>query len=84
MSILVAQTRLDAVIAKVFNLSRSQAVEHIRAGLVQVDHQPTTNVSRMCDAGQIITVRGKGKFILQDIEGVSKKGKIKLSIGKYV
>ena len=84
LSILVAQTRLDAAIAKVFNLSRSQAVEHIRAGLVQVDHQPTTNVSRMCDAGQIITVRGKGKFILQDIEGVSKKGKIKLSIGKYV
>lgn len=83
-SILVAQTRLDAIIAKVFNFSRSQAVEQIRAGLVQVDHQPTTNVSRMCDAGEIITVRGKGKFIVQEIEGTSKKGKIKLSIGKYV
>lgn len=84
MSILVAQTRLDAIIAKVFNLSRSQAAEHIRAGLVQVDHQPTTNVSRMCEAGQIVTVRGKGKFVVQEVEGLSKKGKTKLSIGKYV
>ena len=45
-SVLVAQTRLDAVIAKVFNLSRSQAVEFIRAGLVQIDHQVVTNAVR--------------------------------------
>ena len=84
LSVLVAQTRLDAVIAKVFNLSRSQAVEFIRAGLVQIDHQVVTNASRQCDAGQIITVRGKGKFVVDAVEGMSKKGKIKLSIGKYV
>lgn len=84
LSVLVTQTRLDAVIAKVFNLSRSQAVELIRAGLVQIDHQVVTNASRQCDAGQIITVRGKGKFVVDAVEGMSKKGKIKLSIGKYV
>lgn len=84
LSVLVAQTRLDAVIAKVFNLSRAQAVELIRAGLVQIDHQAVTNASRQCDIGQIITVRGKGKFVIDAAEGMSKKGKIRLSVGKYV
>lgn len=84
MSILVTQTRLDAVIAKVFNLSRSQAVEQIRAGLVQIDHQVVTNASRSCDVGQVVTVRGKGKFLVDAMEGISKKGKVKLSVGKYV
>lgn len=80
----VAQTRLDAIIAKVFNLSRAQAVEHIRAGLVQIDHQAVLNPNRNCDAGQVITVRGQGKCIVDEVQGMSKKGKIKLNIGKYV
>ncbi|MEE0435929.1 MAG: YlmH/Sll1252 family protein [Peptococcaceae bacterium] len=80
----VAQPRLDAVIAKVFNLSRAQAVEHIRAGLVQVDHQVVLNPNRNCDAGQVLTVRGKGKCVVDEVQGVSKKGKIKLNVGKYV
>lgn len=83
-TILVAQARLDAVIAKVFNLSRAQAVEQIRAGLVQVDHRVCLNPSQNCTVAQVIAVRGKGKFLLEEIEGVSKKGKIKLRIGKYV
>ena len=83
-TILVAQARLDAVIAKVFNLSRAQAVEQIRAGLVHADHRVCLNPSQNCTVGQVIAVRGKGKFLLEEIEGVSKKGKIKLRIGKYV
>lgn len=84
LSILVTQMRLDAIVAKVFNLSRGQTAELIRAGLVQVDHQITTNASRQCIEGQIVTVRGKGKFVVEAADGVSKKGKIKLSVGKYV
>ncbi len=80
----VAQPRLDAVIAKVFNLLRAQAVEHIRAGLVQLDHQVVLNPNRNCDAGQVLTVRGKGKCVVDEVQGVSKKGKIKLNVGKYV
>lgn len=84
LSLLVPQLRLDAIIAKVFNLSRAQATEHIRAGLVQLDHRVETAAGKQCNTGQIVTVRGKGKFILGDIEGTSKKGKIKLSVSKYV
>lgn len=83
-SVLVAQTRLDAVIAKVFNLSRAQAVEQVRAGLVQINHRVVLNPSQLCEAGQVIAVRGKGKFLLEEIEGMSKKGKIRLRVGKYV
>lgn len=84
LSLLVAQTRLDAVVAKAFNLSRAQAVEYIQAGLVQINHQVVTNASKQCDETQVITVRGKGKLVIEAIEGISKKGKIKLSVGKYV
>lgn len=82
--VLVAQLRLDAIIAKVFNLSRGQATAEIRAGLVQVNHEIVTNASRQCKEGAVISVRGKGKFILADIEGLSKSGKTKLLVSKYV
>ena len=80
----VTQLRLDAVIAKVFNLSRSQAAEYIRSGLVQLDHQVVLDGSRRYAEGQVLTVRGKGKCRVEEVAGLSKKGKIKLRIGKYV
>ena len=83
-SLLVQQTRTDAIIAKAFNLSRNQAVETIKAGLVQLNHQVMTNPSKLCEVGQVIAVRGYGKFVIESIDGISKKGKIKLTIGKYV
>ena len=83
-SILVQQTRCDAIIAKVYNLSRNQAAETIKAGLVQINHQVMMNPSKLCEVGQVIAVRGYGKFVVDSIDGMSKKGKIKLTIGKYV
>lgn len=83
-TLLVPQTRCDAIIAKAFNLSRTQAVDLIKAGLVQLNHQVILNPSRLCEVGQVIAVRGYGKFIVDSVEGISKKGKIKLIIGKYV
>ncbi|MDO4281929.1 MAG: YlmH/Sll1252 family protein [Peptococcaceae bacterium] len=81
--IIVSQLRLDAIIAKVFNLSRARASEVIRAGLVQVDHRACERVDKICEVGQVIACRGQGKFLIQDIEGKTKKDKIRLSIGKY-
>ena len=84
LSLQVQQTRCDAIIAKVFNLSRNQAVETIKAGLVQIDHRQVTNPSKLCETGQIISVRGQGKFLIYSLDGLSKKGKIKLTVGKYI
>ena len=83
-SILVQQTRCDAIIAKAYNLSRNQAAEIIKAGLVQINHQVMMNPSKLCEIGQVIAARGYGKFVVDSIDGMSKKGKIKLTIGKYV
>ena len=84
MSLLVQQIRCDAIIAKAFNLSRSQSTQLIKSGLVQVNHQEMTNPSKICELQQVIAVRGYGKFVINEIEGLSKKGKIKLRIGKYI
>lgn len=83
-SLLVQQIRCDAIIAKAFNLSRNQAVEAIKAGLVQVNHRTQINPSKLCEIGQVVAVRGYGKFTIESIDGMSKKGKIRLTIGKYV
>ena len=84
MSLLVQQVRCDAIIAKAFNLSRSQSVNLIKNGLVQINHREINNPSKLCEPKQIVAVRGYGKFVINEIEGISKKGKIKLSIGKYI
>ena len=80
----VMQSRLDAVIAKVYNLSRTQAVNLIKAGMVQVNHVVSLSSSKQCEEGMVISVRGHGKFRMGPVDGMSKKGKINLLIEKYV
>lgn len=80
----VMQTRCDALLAKVFNLSRTQAVNLIKAGLVQIDHATNLNASKQCEEGMVIAARGYGKFRVGAIEGLSKKGKINIIIEKYI
>lgn len=71
----VASTRLDAVVALVFRLSRAQAQARIAQGLVSVNHcvcqKDTTEIS----VGDRITVRGMGRAQITRLGGTSRKGR---------
>ena len=74
-TVLVASERLDAVIAQVYHLSRSQSIELFRKKQVFVSGRLCENNSRDCKPGEIVSVRGYGRLIYDGIDHTTKKGK---------
>ena len=84
MTVQVQSERLDAVIAKVFSLSREDAQGYFAKSLVFVNGAVTESTSYVPKAGDRISVRTKGRFIYGGPLSLSKKGKINVKVEKYV
>lgn len=79
----VASVRIDAVVGEVFGFSRSSAQELIRQKQVFVNSTLCENNSRKLKEGDIISVRGSGKFIYVGLNYLSKKGRSNVTINKF-
>lgn len=75
-----ASARLDLVLANVYNLSRGDAKNAIEAGLVKINYKVTYKISETLDVGDLVSMRRRGRFIVGDYLGLSKKDKLKLFI----
>jgi RNA-binding protein YlmH len=80
----VPSARLDSIIASAFKLSRSKAAEAIRGGIVSVDHIECLKPDARVEEGAVLVLRGRGKALLKEIGGESKKGRIWVVIEKYI
>ena len=80
----VASSRLDCVIAAVCNLSRSAATEKIELGLVSINSVVCQKATKEVASGDIITVRGKGKFIIESLSDKTRKNRNILKYKKYI
>jgi RNA-binding protein YlmH len=80
----VASLRLDCVVAAICNYSRSAACEKIELGLVSVNSVETEKITKVVASGDIITVRGKGKFIIESLDDKTRKNRNILRYKKYI
>ena len=76
--------RIDAVIAKVFSASRSDASALFSKKLVYVNGRLCENSSYIPKRDEIISVRGYGRFIYLGYETTSKKGKLNIEVALYI
>jgi RNA-binding protein YlmH len=76
--------RLDCLIGSLCNLSRAKAVEIIQGGKVLIDYVEINEKDKMVQPGAVITIRGYGKFKLVEQLGSTQRGRLKLSIKKYI
>lgn len=72
--------RLDVYISGIYNLSRQESMNVIRAGHIKVNWEPINKPSKEISIGDLVSVRGYGRSILHSVEGISKKGKIRAII----
>lgn len=84
LNIISASLRLDCVICKMCNISRSKGENLIEEGKVLIDYFPEESKDKLVDAQSVITIRGYGKFKIVQINGVTKKGKYSVEIEKYI
>ncbi len=73
----VASERLDSVIASIYKLSRSESKGLCEHEKVLVGGIPVLNASYTPKDGDIISVRGHGKFIYCGIKLETKKGRLR-------
>ena len=82
MNVLVSSMRLDKIIAAVLKLSRRKANQLIESEKVKLNYLVQPKVSHLIDIGDLISLRGYGRFTSSRDNGLSKGGKHKLIIDR--
>ncbi len=83
LTVQVASLRADALISKVYNLSRESSLELFRSSRVFINGRLTTDNSKLLKPGDVVNARGFGKFILSGDSSVTRKGKISQKVLVY-
>jgi len=83
MNLSVASLRLDGIASDVHRISRSKIVDPIRAGRCRVNWRVEEDPSTPLKAGDVISMQGLGRFRILEVEGMTKKGRLRIKIGKY-
>lgn len=80
----VSSIRLDAILAAAFRESRSKLVSNILAGKVFVNSKVIESNGYKLQEGDIVSVRGMGKFIFKGMTEKTKKNRCKITISKFI
>ena len=79
----VQSPRLDGVVHALCNLSREKAAALVLHGDVVLNDFPAAAGDAPIEPGDVLSVRGFGKFIIDGVSDVTKKGRIRLSARKF-
>lgn len=80
----VPSLRLDAVIAAAARISRSKSLSLINGGSVFLNGRMCTRSSKnICD-GDIISIRGYGKYRIEISQSITKKGRYHITVKQYI
>ena len=79
----VASLRLDAVGAAGFGISRSKMVAAVEDERTEVNWQLAKSASQTVKAGDVISIRGRGRIEIKEETGMSRKGRTGLLIYRY-
>lgn len=79
-----ASERIDAVLAAALKLSRANTAKLINSGKVQINYKLCDNVSKNLCIGDLISVRGFGRLLFDNIGSETRSGRYHISLKRYV
>ncbi|HLT58367.1 MAG TPA: YlmH/Sll1252 family protein [Limnochordales bacterium] len=80
----VASPRLDAVASIGFGTSRTRMARDIRAERVKLNWKVVTDPAAAVKEGDVISVRGRGRAVVERLSGVTRKGRIGVTVKRYL
>ena len=80
----VASPRLDGIVKALTNQSREDAAAMVRQGLVELNYREMTEVSKETAEGDIVSIRGYGKYIIGPTGGATRSGRLRIVCRKYL
>jgi len=81
---IIASPRLDNIVAFVTKISRNKSVSLIQSQKVFVNQKLILSNAYECKENDVISIRGHGKYIYYGHSGETRKGRIKVTLKKYV
>ena len=84
LTIQCSSMRADGIICHTYNLSRKDVLPYFMEKKVAVNGHTVENNDKQIAEGDVISVRGFGKFRVAALGGISKKGKQHITIEKYI
>ena len=82
--VIVSSMRLDCVVSELLKTSRGKAEEIIKEQRVFVNFENVDKLTKQIKENDLITIRGKGRFEIAKIEGITRNERIKLIVNKFV
>ncbi|HEY9061201.1 MAG TPA: YlmH/Sll1252 family protein [Pseudobacteroides sp.] len=80
----VASLRLDCIASSGFGISRSKIGEFIKGDKVSLNWEKISSLTKQVSEGDTISIRGKGRVIVDKIGAMTKKGRISITLLKYL
>lgn len=80
----VASMRLDALAAAGYGTSRTRMAREIRMERVKVNWKPVTNPAAEVKEGDVLSIRGRGRVVIQELKGTTRKGRISAVLQRYM
>ncbi|MGP1367230.1 MAG: S4 domain-containing protein, partial [Schwartzia sp. (in: firmicutes)] len=80
----VASLRVDAVAAAGFGMSRSRAAADIDADKLKLNWQSVKNAAQSLKAGDVLSMRGRGRVEVVEIGGQTKKGRTGVLLRRFL
>ena len=84
LEIIVPSMRLDSVVSELARTSRNKAVEIIRQERIYLNFIEEVSLSKEVKIGDILTIRGKGRFKILEIIRKTKSNRLIVKVQKYV
>lgn len=75
--------RIDGIVSKIYGLSRSKSIELFRQQRIFVNGRVCENNSYTLKDGDLISVRGFGRFRFLGVVGTTRKGNLNLKVVRF-
>lgn len=79
-----ASLRLDAVVAAAAKLSRAEALRAVTDGRVKLNYREISDCSKTVSVGDLLSVRGFGRFVLVQTGNETRKGRMHIKLKKQL
>ena len=84
LSLIVTSMRADNFVSACINSSRSEAVNLITADMVFVNYIQVNKPSQNISEGDVVSIRGYGKYIVGDMQGRTKRDRMVIKVLHYI
>ena len=79
----VSSMRVDAIVKAASGVSREDAQKLVTQGHVKLNHEEITSLTKTAESGDILSVRGYGRYKILSADAVSRSGRIAVYIDKF-